>query len=275
MLMLGTVLADTYELRGWLGSGGMGQVFDAQDLRLDRRVAVKVARPAASEALRGEGRVLAAIKHPSVVGVLHAGTHKNVEHLVMERIFGSSLRATIDERRRGGAALPLCTIVTLLRKIARGLAVVHHAGLSHRDLKPENVMLAHGDRVVLTDFGLTRPECVHGDDQVSGSPNYMAPEVITRSVRPGDGHLVDLYALGIVAYELLVGRTPFERAQWAKTLEAHLAEPAPDPRELRCEVPESLADLVLALLAKEPRERPDSAESVLVAMGGRWSARRA
>ncbi len=130
-------------------------------------------------------------------------------------------------------------------------------------------MLAPRDRVVLTDFGLTRPEIDRGDDHMSGSPNYMAPEVVSRSVRRGDGHLVDLYALGIVAFELLVGRTPFEREHWAKTLQAHLVEAPPDPRELRSDVPRSLADLVLSLLAKDPRDRPDSAESVLAMLGRR------
>ncbi len=269
LLPLGSILAETYELRGLLGSGGMSQVFDAHDLKLDRRVAVKVARPRAAEALRTEGRMLAAVRHPLVVGVYHAGTHHGFDYLAMEMIPGSSLRAYIDERRRDGGILPLRTAVGLTRAIAQALAVVHEAGLSHRDLKPDNVMLAPRDRVVLTDFGLTRPEIDRGDDHMSGSPNYMAPEVVSRSVRRGDGHLVDLYALGIVAFELLVGRTPFEREHWAKTLQAHLVEAPPDPRELRSDVPRSLADLVLSLLAKDPRDRPDSAESVLAMLGRR------
>ena len=272
LLMLGSVLAETYELRGLLGRGGMAQVFDAHDLKLDRGVAVKVARPAAEEALRAEGRILAAVKHPCVVAVLHAGTHHGFDYLVMERIAGSSLRVYLDERAPDGA-LPFRTVVGLLRAITQALAVVHQAGLAHRDLKPDNVMLAPGDRVVLTDFGLTRPEFVQGGDRVSGSPNYMAPEVITHSVKRGGGHLVDLYALGILTYELLVGRTPFEREHWARTLQAHLVDPPPDPRELRPDVPRILADLVLALTAKDPQDRPDSAESVLETLGRRRTRR--
>lgn len=266
LLMLGTVLAGAYELRGLLGCGGMAQVFEAHDVHLDRLVAVKVARPRASDALRMEGRMLAAVRHPSVVGVFHAGTHRGLEYLVMERISGRSLRAHLDEQPCG-AALAIRTTVALLRAIARALTVVHAAGLAHRDLKPENVMLAPRDRVVLTDFGLTLPEFLPSDGPLAGSPNYMAPEVIARNVQPGAGHLADLYALGIVAYELLVGRTPFEREHWLKTLQAHLAEPPPDPRALRPDVPDALARLVLELLAKEPEDRPDSAEWVARSLG--------
>src|SRR5260370_30064424 len=242
-LAVGSVVAETYELRGLLGSGGLGQVFEAHDLRLDRRVAVKVARPAASEALRTEGRTLGAVKHPSIVAVFHAGMQQGFDYLVLEHISGPSLRGYLDERKRDGAAHPIGAAVALLRAIAKALAVVHQAGLSHRDLKPENVMLPPGDSVVLTDFGLARPEFAQANEHMSGSPDYMAPEVVTRTVRRGAGYLVDLYALGIVAYELLVGRTPFERGHWTKTLNAHVTQPPPDLRELRSDGREALAHL--------------------------------
>jgi serine/threonine protein kinase len=265
--MIGSILAGTYELCGLLGSGGMAQVFDAHDLYLGRRVAVKVARLEAADALRAEGKALAAVHHPSVVGVFHSGVHEGHAYLVMQRISGPTLRSHLDERLREGGPLPIHTVVGFMRALAESLAVVHGAGLSHRDLKPDNVMLSPGDRIVLTDFGLTRAEFVQADgEHMTGTPNYMAPEVITRNVQRGSGHLVDLYALGIVAYEMLVGRTPFEHDQWAETLHAHLFETPSDPRELRSDVPEPLARLVLDLLAKEPDERPESAEIVAWAL---------
>jgi serine/threonine-protein kinase len=262
LLPSGTVLAGVYEVRGLLGSGGMAQVFDARDRALDRRVAVKIAWPNAVSALRAEGRALAALQHPSVVGVFHAGTQGDLEYLVLEYIAGESLRAHLDERRLEGAPLPIDAGLALVRAIAGALAVVHGAGLSHRDLKPDNVMVAPGGRVVLTDFGLSRSELAVADDDIGGSPGYMAPEVILRRVLPGQGHLVDLYALGVVAYELLVGRPPFQGDHWSQTLRAHLGEAPPDPREQRPEVPEAAAQLVLELLAKKPEERPRSAEDV-------------
>jgi serine/threonine protein kinase len=271
LLMLGTVLAGTYELRGLLGSGGMGQVFDAYDLNLDRPVAVKVARPATADALRVEGRALAMVKHPSVVGVFHSGVHAGRDYLVLERIAGPTLREHLNDRLRVGGPLPLRTVVAYARGMAEALAVVHEAGLAHRDLKPENVMLSNGSRVVLTDFGLTRSELVQADDDMTGTPNYMAPEVITRCLQRGAGHLVDLYALGIVAYEMIIGRTPFDRGPWDKTLHAHVFEPPPDPRALRPDVPDPLARLVLDLLAKEPDARPESADVVAARLA--WNDR--
>jgi serine/threonine protein kinase len=261
LLMIGSILAGTYELRGLLGSGGMAQVYDGHDLNLDRPVAVKVARPATADALRIEGRALATVKHPSVIGVFHSGVHGGHDYLVIERITGPTLRARLDGRPLDGGPLPIQSVVAYTRGMAEALSVVHQAGLSHRDLKPENVML-RGDRIVLTDFGLTRSELAQTDDAMTGTPNYMAPEVITRCVQRGAGHLVDLYALGIVAYEMMVGRTPFDRGHWDKTLHAHVFEPPPDPRLLRDDVPEPLARLVLDLLAKEPDARPESAEVV-------------
>ena len=262
----GTILAGSYEVRGLLGSGGMAQVFDARDLNLHRPVAVKVARPAMAPALRAEGEALAAVKHRAVVSVFHSGVHAGHEYLVMERIEGPTLRAHLDERRRRRAPLPIGAVVALAGEMAEALAAVHGVGLSHRDLKPENVMLSKGDHVVLTDFGLTRSETLQGDDHMSGTPNYMAPEVITGTVRPGAGHLVDLYALGVVAYEMLVGRTPFDRGEWATTLRAHLVDAPPDPRGLRSDVPDVLARLVLDLMAKEPAGRPESAGVVAQAL---------
>jgi serine/threonine protein kinase len=263
LLPLGTLVADAYELRSVLGGGGMAQVFEAHDRHLDRTVAVKVARPLASVALQSEGRALAAVKHPLVVTVFHAGVHEGFDYLVLERVTGRSLREHLDERLQQGTPLEVGEVEALLRTLSEGLAVVHQAGLAHRDLKPDNVMMRPGDHLVLTDFGLTRAEYLGGGEHMSGSPNYMAPEVITRSERRGAGHLVDLYALGIVGYELLVGRTPFARAHWLQTFEAHLSAPIPDPRALRADVPAELAVLIAELLAKDPLGRPESAEEVL------------
>jgi serine/threonine protein kinase len=262
-LSLGTLLAGTYELRSLLGGGAMAHVYEAYDQLLDRRVAVKVARRGALPLLRVEGRALAAVRHRSLVTVFHFGVHDGVEYLVMERLSGASLRDAIDVRARDGNPFAVQEAIALLAAIADGLAVVHDAGLSHRDLKPENVMLAPGDRVVLMDFGLTRPDFA-GDDgkAVCGTPEYMAPEVIKQEVKPGQGHLVDLYALGIVGYELLVGHTPFVREDWETTLRAHLFAAPPDIRLARPDVPREYADLVLQLLAKEPADRMDSAELV-------------
>jgi serine/threonine-protein kinase len=241
----------------------MSQVFEAYDRNLNRHVAVKIARPGTPAVLHAEGMALAAIHHPALVTVFHMGVHEGSEYLVLERIGGQSLRQRLDEVQPQPPQLPLEEAVAIVGAIAAALTVVHAAGLSHRDIKPDNVMLAPGDRIVLMDFGLTRPEFDRpGGEGISGSPDYMAPEAILGTVRRGEGHLVDLYALGIVIYELLAGYPPFSRTHWSKTLLAQLEEPAPDLRATRSDVPEALAELVACLLEKDPELRPDSAEAV-------------
>lgn len=268
VLPLGTILGDSYELRSVLGGGGMAQVYSAYDSNLHRHVAVKVGRPGTPAVLHTEGSALAAIRHPAVVTVFHMGVHQGLEYLVMELIGGRSLRQWLDAQGTPPPGLPIDAAAPLLASIAEALEVVHAAGLSHRDLKPDNVMLAPGGRIVLTDFGLTKPEFDRQlEDGFSGSPDYMAPEVITGTVHRGGGHLVDLYALGIVAHEVLSGAPPFSRDHWARTLKAHVSEAPPDLRTLRPDVPDRLAELVLSLLEKEPERRPESAESVV------WSLR--
>jgi eukaryotic-like serine/threonine-protein kinase len=262
LLPLGTVLGDAYELRALLGQGGMAQVYEAQDLSLGRRVAVKVAREMAYGVLRAEGRALARLRHSSIVSVLHGGEHHGIAYLVMEHIRGASLRVHLDQHQRKGTSLSISVVVDLLVDLAEALAVVHEAGLAHRDLKPENVMLAPKDRVVLMDFGLAEPEFVHPQRVVGGSPSYMAPETISRTGNPGEGHLSDLYSLGIVAYELLLGCTPFGSDDWKTTLRAHQTQRPDDPRDVRPEVPDALAELVLRLLAKRPEDRPAGAQTV-------------
>jgi serine/threonine-protein kinase len=266
LLPLGSVVAGTYELRGLLGSGGMAQVFDAHDAKLDRRVAVKVARLASTAALHAEGKALAAVTHSSVVGVFHSGVHEGYDYLVLERIAGPTLRTHLDQWLGQNRPLPIRMIVAYARGMAEALAVVHQAGLAHRDLKPDNVMLSRGERIVLTDFGLTRAERTRGEDPMSGTPSYMAPELITGTIQRGAGYLVDLYALGVVVFEMIVGRTPFEGGESLNTLRAHVFDPPPDPRALRADVPEPLGRLVLDLLAKEPARRPNSAEGVALSL---------
>jgi serine/threonine-protein kinase len=262
LLPLGTVLGDAYELRTLLGQGGMAQVYEAQDLSLGRRVAVKVAREVAHGALRAEGRALARLRHESIVSILHGGEHHGIAYLVLEHIGGASLRVHLEHHHLKRTVPSIPAVVDLVTALAEALVVVHEAGLAHRDLKPENVMLAPRDRVVLMDFGLVEPEFVHVQRVVGGSPSYMAPETISRTGNPGEGHLSDLYSLGIVAYELLLGHTPFRSEDWKTTLRAHQAQAPTDPREERPDVPDALAELVLRLLAKRPEDRPAGAQAV-------------
>lgn len=266
---LGEVLSDTYEIRAVLGAGGMGQVFEAHDIPLNRRVAIKAPWPDLRESVRKEAQALAAIRHPSMVSVYAIGQHNGVEYVVMERIYGVGLDTHLHRRRVRGETLTILEILDLLIAVSDGLMAVHRAGVAHRDVKPANIMLAPGNRLVLMDFGLFLAEFeVAGQSTVAGSPQYMAPEAISNEVQPGEGHLVDLYALGIVAYEMLTGDVPFNSEEIMDVWEKHLTVEVPDVRKRRPDAPPKLAALLASLLQKDPHERPQSIEAVLWQLRG-------
>jgi serine/threonine-protein kinase len=189
--------------------------------------------------------------------------HRGVEYAVMERLHGVPLDAQIDRRLRTSVPFTAHEVLELLVGIADGLAAVHRGGVAHRDVKPENVMLAPGGRVILMDFGIVMPEfSAAPSETISGSPNYMAPETIRGEVQRGNAFLVDMYALGVIAFELLTGDLPYDRGDVRKTLIAHLTSPVPDVSQRRADVPPKLGKLVADLLAKEPDDRPQSMESI-------------
>jgi eukaryotic-like serine/threonine-protein kinase len=257
---VGAVVGGCYEIRRVLGAGGMGTVYEAHDRLLKRRVALKVAHAGSSSLLR-EAQALAAIRHPSMVGVYGLGTHDGVEFLVMELVRGTTLYEVMRQQQAAGGRFTVAEVVEILVGIAEGLAAIHASGISHRDVKPANIMRAPGDRTVLMDFGLFKPE-FERLDAVAGSPEYMAPEVCLGRVEPGMGHLVDLYALGVIAWELLVGAPPFRGADAMSTLALHVHAPVPSLVDARRGLPPELLALVVELLAKSPIDRPASVDDV-------------
>ncbi len=275
-----TALADRYRLERELGGGGMSRVWVATETALDRQVVVKVVAPHLTEGLSAERftrevRVAARLQQANIVPVLHAGTADGLPYYTMPYVRGESLRA----RMAGGAPLSLPERITILRDVARALAYAHGEGIVHRDIKPENVLLSHGAAMV-TDFGIAKalaasqraeqPEgsrdasTLTGTGQSIGTPAYMAPEqAVGDTVDPR----TDLYAWGVLAYELLSGAHPFGRYTTPHQLiTAHLTEaPAPLAGKDHA-VPQPLAALVLQCLEKDPARRPDSAAAVLTAL---------
>jgi serine/threonine protein kinase len=261
----GELVGELYKVRSLLGAGGMGEVYEAVDVTLGRRIALKVAHPEIEpDYLLREGRALAAIRHPGVVTVHAMGRHRGMAFLVLEHIQGLSLDRMIEDRSARGDPFPVLEAIDLLLPIADALAVVHHAGLAHRDVKPANVMLAPGGRVVLMDFGLVVPHADRiGNRIVAGSLPYMAPEALTGNVGDGAASLVDVYAMGILAHELLTGAAPFQGKQPYEVYQAKLEQPAPHVSAKRTDVPEGLDDLIARMIANDASERPTGAEEVL------------
>jgi eukaryotic-like serine/threonine-protein kinase len=257
---MGELVAGTYEILRVLGVGGTGTVYEAHDRALNRHVALKVPRSSSPElSLRKEAQALAAIRHPSMVTVHAILNHRGIELIVMELIRGTTLYDRIQKHVRAGTQFTMREVLDMLIGIAEGLAAVHASGISHRDVKPANIMLAPGERTVLMDCGSFTPESERLET-VAASPEYMAPEIHAATVDPRAGHLVDLYALGVIAYELLTGRPPYRGSNALDTLGAE-----------RTDIPAELAALIVEMLAKEPADRPQGSEDVL----GRLRAARA
>jgi serine/threonine protein kinase len=259
---VGQVVAGTYEITGVLGTGGMGVVYEAHDQSLGRLVAIKVARIAPGAlALRREAQVLAAMKSPSFPRIHHLAREGEHELLVMERLYGETLHDRLNAMRP--QLMKIDDALGHLIATTRAVAEAHRAGFAQRDLKPSNIMLA-GERTVLIDFGLFVPEIFASwERDVNGSPQYMAPEVILRRVRSGEGPLVDLYALGVLTFELLTGATPFGDQSVERVLLKHVTETPCDLADAREDAPRELCALVSELLSKDPSARPPCAEAVL------------
>ena len=250
----GELLDGIYEIMQLLGRGGMGEVFEAHDHLLNRRVAIKAAWPnPLTPPLRNEARALAAFQHPSLVSVHTLGEHRGIDYLVMERVYGVSLTQHAATRWEAVEQFSPAEVVQILLPASEGLSVVHRAGLVHRDIKPDNIMLTPVHRVVLMDFGLVLPEFdVNGQQRVAGSPPYMAPEALLNTAATGSGHLVDIFGLGVVAYELLTGTRPFAGTTIREVVASHeRGQPAP-LAELRPDCPLDLCQVVHEMLSPRP-----------------------
>jgi serine/threonine-protein kinase len=259
----GELVGGTYRIESLIGIGGMGHVYEAFDTVLFRRVAVKALLPKFDPAfLIQEARSLAQFNHSTVVAVHALGVHDGIHYMVMERLRGVSLYRHLA-RRSGADRLLLPEVLDIAIGLVDGLTLIHREGLIHRDLKPANIMLALGHRVVLMDFGLvvTVQEAME-DPQFCGTPQYIAPEIIAPPPKPVDRRLSDLYAFGVMLFEMLAGRHPFNVTGDDKMLAAHQHSPVPRVSSFRPNVPAALDELVAALMAKSPDERPQSADTV-------------
>ncbi len=262
---VGELVSNSYEVRALLGGGGMGQVFDAHDIALNRRVALKAAQPHLDRGLlRMEAQGLAAVRHPGVTAIFAMGEHRSIAWFTMERLLGETLEHHMHGRAAEGEVFSVRDALAVLVPLASALAAVHAAGIAHRDVKPSNVMLAVGERVVLTDFGVFSTErAVRPDAPAVGTVEYMAPETISATTSPGNAFLVDVYAFGVLAFELLTGRLPYLGETPQRTLAMHVKAPVPSPSDDRDDIPPALDALVRELLAKDPLDRPESMESVV------------
>lgn len=263
--MIGNLLHQRYRFEAEIGRGGMGIIYRAHDLLLERDVAIKLLNQsgigtAGRARLLHEAQAAARLNHPHIVSIYDAGEADGQSFIVMELVEGPSLY----EQKK----LPLSAVIDIATQICDALEHAHHHGIIHRDLKPENVLLAGSGQerlVKLTDFGLARSVTsrLSLEGPVSGTVFYLAPELALG--QPFDGR-ADLYALGVMLYELLTGRLPFVADDPLAVISQHLHASVVPPSALDPEIPPALDQLVVQLLSKQPSDRPGSATEVRQAL---------
>ncbi|MDF3068155.1 MAG: serine/threonine protein kinase [Polyangiaceae bacterium] len=267
--LIGTTIAGRYLIEEAIGEGGMATVYSARHRLVDRPCAVKVMNPALGnnevirERFRREAKAAQKLAHPNIIEIFDQGeTPEGSLYLVMEILQGQTVADLLE--RQG--SVPLDRTLSIAIQIARALARAHDLEVIHRDLKPENIFLAEGsdgfDRVKLLDFGIARSmqdTRLTGAGEVFGTPQYMAPERIT-SIDAGPG--ADLYALGVILYEMLCGVLPFDAPDVTTYFIKHLKEMPPPPRKRDPSIPAQLDQLIMEMLAKDPKDRPVDAHRV-------------
>ncbi len=262
---LGQVFLGRYEVTGLIGSGAMGSVFKGRDPKLKRDLALKTMRVNAEDidhlkliaSLLDEAAISARFHHPNIVTVYDVADQGNAAFIAMELVDGTNLEKYLE---REGPLDPE-QVIPLGAAIAHALATAHEHDLVHHDVKPANVLLGHDRSVKVTDFGISEliSAASRSDDVICGTPGYIAPECFL-----GDAYTpsADLFALGLILYEALVGRHPFQGRTLRETI-MNTATVDPEPIEnFRGNVPPKLAELIMGLMAKEPADRPGSAAEV-------------
>ncbi len=257
-------LGAEYEIGSLIGRGGYAWIYAAHDRALDRAVAVKVlapggvpeaADPEAIERFRRESRLMARVRHPHIMPIYEVQQAGDLAYFTMPLAEGETLRALLAREGRLG----LDEAVRVLREMAAGLRAAHEAGIVHRDVKPENILLEGSARHVLVmDFGIARSagaaeRRLTVDGSVVGTPDYMSPE--QASGAPEISATTDIYSFGVVGFELLTGRLPFEATTLTGMLVKHVSAEAPRLEWYRPDCPVELADLIARCLAKHPADR--------------------
>jgi hypothetical protein len=265
---LQTTLTGRYRIERELGVGGMATVYVAEDLKHHRQVAVKVLRPDLAASLGAERflreiDIAAKLNHPHILPLYDSGGAGDVLFYVMPLVEGQSLRDRIAKT----GALPVDEATRIIREVAEALAYSHQHGVVHRDIKPENILISSGHALV-TDFGVAKAVSdaanaaeLTGTGITLGTPAYMAPEQATAD--PSLDHRADIYALGVMAYELLAGRPPFVVGSPQQMIAAHITQKPDALRAHRSAIPATLETVVMRCLEKNPADRWQNADDVV------------
>jgi serine/threonine-protein kinase len=263
MLTEGMFIADRYEIIGKIGTGGMSDVYKAKDLTLGRFVAIKVLKAEYSEDLnfvtkfRTEAQSAAGLEHPNIVNIYDVGSEKGMHYIVMECVEGITLKTYIEKKGQ----LSFKEAVSIAIQVGRGIEAAHNKGIIHRDIKPQNIIISTEGKVKVTDFGIARAatsNTIHSD--VMGSVHYASPEQARNGFVDGKS---DIYSLGIVMYEMVTGRVPFDGDTTVAVAIQHLQEEMVSPRAYAPNLPISMEKIILKCTQKNPDRRYESMSALL------------
>ncbi|QZT32802.1 Stk1 family PASTA domain-containing Ser/Thr kinase [Caldalkalibacillus thermarum TA2.A1] len=263
--MIGKKLVGRYELMERVGGGGMAVVYKARDRLLNRIVAVKILREQFSgdhdfvDRFRREAQAAASLSHPNIVNIYDVGIDEGIHFIVMEYIDGLTLKEYIAQKGR----LPVEEAIHITRQIAEALEHAHQNNIIHRDIKPHNILIGPHKHIKVTDFGIARAatsSTITHTGSVIGSVHYFSPEQARGGVA---GQKSDIYSLGIVLYEMVTGELPFSGDSPISVALKHLQEPFTEPRQLNPNIPQSVENIILRCLAKNPSQRYDSADGLI------------
>src|SRR5437588_7083725 len=263
----GTVIDGRYRVMSRLGAGGMADVFLAEDQQLGRKVALKLLHrrfaedPDFVERFRREAQAAAGLQHPNVVSVFDRGAYDGTYYIAMEYLPGRSLKQLIRQE----APLDPLRAIDIAIQILKAARFAHRHGVIHRDLKPHNVIVDDAGHVKVTDFGIARAGASDMTEtgSIMGTAQYLSPE-------QAQGHAVsassDLYSIGVVLYELLTGRVPFDAESAVTIALKHVSEAPLEPTRVNARIPPELEQIVMWVLNKNPADRPQTADEFIAAL---------
>jgi len=262
------IISNRYQIFSTIATGGMAVVYCAQDLMLERKVALKVlkkelsADQAFQNKFRAEARASAKLIHPNIITIFDFGLDGDRLYIVMEYIEGTDLKSIIQNNPDG---LEIPQAIQYLRQAASGLAYAHKSGFVHCDVKPQNMLVSRSGVLKITDFGIARAlETISRNeryDVVWGSPFYFSPEQAS-GIAPSPA--TDIYSLGVIAFELLTGNLPFKSDDAAQLAEMHRTKTAPSMQTYRADIPDNLDSLVKKCLSKQPQDRYSAGSELVI-----------
>ncbi len=261
---------DEYQIEALLGRGGMARVYRAFDTRLKRWVAVKViATPFRSDSdyimrFEREAQAIAQLEHANVVTVYRYGEVDDMLYIAMQYVEGVALDTLLHEYRDEEDYIPSADVLKIMRDICQALDYIHSKGVVHRDIKPANIILNKDGQAILADFGLALLESAGTQGEIFGTPHYIAPEQAISSA--GAVPHSDLYAVGVILYEMFTGTVPFDADSAMSIAMQHMSEPPEPPRQIRSEISPALESVLLKTLEKEPEDRYTRGIDLVVAL---------